>query len=117
MHTASLAVPVPGTPASNNAWVLASVAVVAALTSAASPSATGTLTTTLMVPGAHGLMASSASAAHVGAVMPTVAQASTPPSSPWPRVRSAAVIMPTPGPTAPAPAAISSRWRWGSVRP
>src|SRR5439155_19077633 len=73
MHTASLAVPVPGTPRSSSACVFASVAVTTAFTSASSDRRTGSCTTTLIVPAAHALMASSVSAAHVGFVMPTVA--------------------------------------------
>jgi hypothetical protein len=49
--TASLAVPVPGTPAPARAWVFASVAVTTALTRAASDSGAGTCATTLIVPG------------------------------------------------------------------
>src|SRR4051794_22402279 len=81
-HTtmASDAVPVPGTPASPSACVLASVAVTTALTSAASARAAGTQHTRLIVPGVHVDHAPSSAAAHVGVVMPTVATHSTSPS-------------------------------------
>src|SRR5207244_2467441 len=63
MHTASLAVPVPGSRRSNNACVFASVAVITALTSAASVHRTGRRAITLIVPGVHSNAPSSVSAA------------------------------------------------------
>ena len=50
---ASEAVPVPGTPASNRAWVLASVAVMTALTAAAGRQRHRDLDDELIVPGRH----------------------------------------------------------------
>jgi len=50
MQTASLAVPVPATPASESAWLFASVTVTTAFTSAPSESLAGTNATTLIVP-------------------------------------------------------------------
>ena len=51
MHSASETVPVVRNPASSTAWVLASVAVITALTYAASLSGIGTDTMMLIVPG------------------------------------------------------------------
>src|SRR5262249_43091789 len=93
MHTASEDVPVPGTPASIRAWVLASVAVTTALTRAASVSGTGTTTSTLIVPAGGGpepprstppvsaAIAAGVAAAHTGRLTPTVATTRTPSSS------------------------------------
>ncbi len=50
-HTASVGVPEQSCPLSTSAWTLASVAVATAFTRAASVSAAGTATTTLIVPG------------------------------------------------------------------
>src|SRR5579872_4719961 len=130
---ASEAVPVPGKPASASACDLASVAVITALTNAASASGTGTATTTLIVPGRHadrgwatsssqigcssGSAWPSGAAAQVGTRRPTVAVACAPASTRQTySVTAAAVSRPTPGPARPRPALSSARWATGSIR-
>ena len=117
MHTASVAVPVPGMPASANACTFASVTVMTAFTSAAGASATGIRATTLIVPGRHGAAAPSASAAHVASDTPTVAHTSMPSSLISTASRTAtAVSMPTPSPSHPCARASSSMCASISVR-